>query len=136
MTIKSTMTAKTLTAIERLTGVKLTLGKLLWAIRQADALSQVAFACKLNVSKQHLCDIEHQRKMLSPKLAASYAELLGYSREQFIRLAVQDQLDRLGRDELNVQVEIETTTPPLFSHKATDILTKTHKVSIAEDHRH
>jgi hypothetical protein len=36
-------------------------------------------------------------------LASKYAKILGYSREQFIRLSLQDLLDREG---LNVQVEI------------------------------
>jgi transcriptional regulator with XRE-family HTH domain len=103
MSIKSKMTQKTLTEIEKMTGTKLTLGKLIWAIRQADEVSQVDFANKLGITKQHLCDIEHNRKSVSPKLAARYAKILGYSKEQFIRLALQDLVDREG---LNVQVEI------------------------------
>ena len=103
MSIKSKMTEKTLKDIEKITGTKLTLGKLIWAIRQADEISQVAFAKKLAVTKQHLCDIEHNRKSVGPKLAAKYAKILGYSKEQFIRLALQDWVDREG---LNVQVEI------------------------------
>jgi transcriptional regulator with XRE-family HTH domain len=103
MSIKSQMTKKTLKAIEKITGTKLSFGKLIWAIRQADEISQVDFATKLKVTKQHLCDIEHERKSISPKLAAKYAEILGYSKEQFIRLSLQDLVDREG---LNVQVEI------------------------------
>ena len=79
------------------------LGKLIWSIRKADEKSQVNFADKLKITKQHLCDIEHDRKSISPKLAAQYAEILGYSKEQFIRLALQDMLDRDG---LNVQIEV------------------------------
>lgn len=103
MTIKSKMTEKTLEQIQKITGEKLTLGRLLWAIRQADEITQVDFSAKLNISKQHLCDIEHNRKSVSPKLAAQYAEILGYSKEQFIRLALQDMVDRDG---LNVRVEV------------------------------
>jgi transcriptional regulator with XRE-family HTH domain len=103
MTTESKMTAKTLRDIEKITGTQLTLGKLLWAIREADDSSQVDFADKLDISRQQLCDIEHGRKTVSPKLAAKYAEILGYSKEQFIRLALQDLVDREG---LNVQVEI------------------------------
>lgn len=108
MSIKSKMTEKTLKNIEKITGTKLTLGKLIWAIRQADEISQVDFAEKLKITKQHLCDIEHDRKSISPKLAAKYAEILGYSKEQFIRLALQDLVDREG---LNVLVEITTKKP-------------------------
>src|SRR5271170_3861846 len=89
--------------IEKITGEKLTLGKIIWSIRKADDISQVNFASKLKISKQHLCDIEHGRKQVSPKLAAKYAKILGYSEEQFIRLALQDLIDRDG---LNVEVEI------------------------------
>lgn len=103
MSIKSKMTEKTLKDIEKITGIKLTLGKLILSIRQADETSQVDFANKLKITKQHLCDIEHERKSVSPKLAAKYAAILGYSKEQFIRLALQDLVDREG---LNVQVEI------------------------------
>lgn len=103
MSIKSKITLKTLKSMEKLTGGKLTLGKLICAIRQADEISQVEFAHKLKITKQHLCDIEHNRKTIGPKLAAKYAAILGYSKEQFIRLALQDLVDRAG---LNVQVEI------------------------------
>ncbi len=106
MNIKSKMTQKTLKDMEKITGVKLTLGKLIHAIRTADEISQVEFAKKLGISKQQLCDIEHG-KSVSAKLAAKYADILGYSTEQFIRLALQDSLDRDG---LNVQVEITLKT--------------------------
>jgi len=103
MNIKSKMTNKTLQKIEKITGGKLTLGKLIWAIRKADDISQVKFATLLKITKQHLCDIERGRKSVSPKLAAKYAKILGYTEEQFIRLALQDLVDREG---LNVKVEI------------------------------
>lgn len=103
MNIKSKITEKTLKQIEKITGTTLTFGKLIWAIRQADDLSQVVFAAKLGITKQHLCDIEHGRKSVSPKLATKYAEILGYSKEQFIRLVLQDLIDRYG---LGMRVEI------------------------------
>jgi DNA-binding transcriptional regulator YiaG len=76
MSIKSKMTAKTLKEIEKITKTKLTLGKFIWAIRQADEISQIDFSEKLKITKQHLCDIEHGRKSVSPKLAAKYAKIL------------------------------------------------------------
>lgn len=104
-TTKSKMTQKTLRQVEKIAGGKLTLGKLIWAIRRGDDGSQVDFADMLKITKQHLCDIERGRKSVSPKLAAKYAEILGYSKEQFIRLALQDLVDREG---LNVHVDITT----------------------------
>jgi transcriptional regulator with XRE-family HTH domain len=107
MRIKSEMTEKTLKEIEKITGTALTLGKLLWAIRQADDVSQIDFASKLGITRQHLCDIEHERKGVSPKLAAQYASLLGYSEIQFIRLSLQDLMKR---ENLNVEIEVTSRT--------------------------
>jgi transcriptional regulator with XRE-family HTH domain len=97
------MTKNSLKQLEKMTGGRLTLGRLIWALRQADDMTQIEFAKKLGITKQHLCDIEHDRKSVSPKLAAKYAEILGYAKEQFIKLALQDLLDRDG---LNIKVEI------------------------------
>ena len=91
--------------LEAITGGKLTLGKTIWAIRTADEIRQIDFARKLGISVQQLCDIEHDRKNISPQKAASYAKKLGYSEEQFIRLSIQDSLDRAG---LNVVVDISS----------------------------
>lgn len=72
---------------------RLSLGQSLRAIRQADAVSQTAFAKQLGVSVQYLCDLEHDRKLVSPKKAQSFAQILGYPPEQFVALALQDSLN-------------------------------------------
>jgi DNA-binding transcriptional regulator YiaG len=46
------------------TGSSLTLGGLILAIRRSDEISQLDFAYKLGVSKQYLCDLEHDRNQL------------------------------------------------------------------------
>ncbi|HRD71388.1 MAG TPA: helix-turn-helix transcriptional regulator [Legionella sp.] len=97
-------TKETLEYLENLIGEKLTLGSFILAIRQGEELSQVEFAKALGVSRQVLCDIEHGRRIISPKKAAEYAELLGYSKKQFVRLCLQDMIDR---DHLGLIVEIE-----------------------------
>jgi len=97
-------TQETLQYLESLMGEKLTLGSFILAIRQGEELSQVEFAKVLGVSRQILCDIEHGRRIISPKKAAEYAELLGYSKIQFVRLCLQDMIDR---DHLGLHVEIE-----------------------------
>jgi len=104
MSIKNEITKQTVKEIEQITKHKLTLGKLIWAIRESDELSQVKFAKKLGISKQHLCDIEHERKRVSPGLAATYANELGYLPEQFIQLALQSIVDHEG---LRVFVAVE-----------------------------
>lgn len=97
-------TQETLKYLENLMGEKLTLGSFILAIRQGEELSQVEFAKTLCISRQVLCDIEHGRRIISPKKAAEYADLLGYSKKQFVRLCLQDMIDR---DHLGLIVEIE-----------------------------
>jgi DNA-binding XRE family transcriptional regulator len=104
MNIKNKTTAETLNTIEKITDCKLTLGKLIWSIRECQEMSQVDFAKKLGISKQHLCAIEHGRKGISPRLAAIYAKKLGYLPQQFIQLALQDIVDREG---FKITIEIK-----------------------------
>jgi DNA-binding transcriptional regulator YiaG len=75
---------------------ELTLASLLLAIRQGEAMTQVEFSKMLKVSKQYLCDVERGRRMISPKAAAGFAKRLGYSPEHFIRLCLQDMINRDG----------------------------------------
>ncbi|MGQ3890103.1 helix-turn-helix transcriptional regulator [Legionella sp. CNM-1927-20] len=88
----------------KLIGKMPTLGDYLLAIRQGEEMSQVDFAKLLGVSRQYLCDIEHNRRFISPKMAAEFANKLGYSKNQFVRLCLQDLLNREGLD-LSVSVE-------------------------------
>ena len=90
--------------LESLIGKKPTLGDYLSAIRQGEELSQVNFAKLLGISRQNLCDIEHNRRFISPKMAAEFADKLGYSKKQFVRLCLQDLLNREG---LALAVEVE-----------------------------
>ncbi|HAT8564438.1 TPA: helix-turn-helix domain-containing protein [Legionella pneumophila] len=75
---------------------RLTLGKAIRSIRQGEDESQIDFAKRLGVSKQYLCDLEHDRKIVSAKKAKQFADTLGYSTEQFIALALQDSLEHDG----------------------------------------
>ena len=102
MSIKSKYTRQSLKKIEKITGAKLTLSRLIWAIRQSEEIPQTKFAEKLDISKQQLCDIEHGRKSVSPRLAADYAKKLGYPEDQFVRLCLQDMVDRA---KLNITIE-------------------------------
>lgn len=100
----------TLKLLKQVSGSKLTLGKLINSIRLGEELSQVEFATKLGISRQQLCDIEHDRKTISPKLAAQYATILGYSVQQFIRLSLQSIVDR---DNLDVEVDVKINNTSL-----------------------
>jgi len=91
--------------LKSLIGKKPTLGDYLLAIRQGEELTQVAFASKLEISRQNLCDIEHNRRFISPKIAADFADKLGYSSKQFVRLCLQDLLNREGLKGLFVDIQ-------------------------------
>ena len=101
--ITNNATKQTMNFLSDTINTKFTLGKLINSIRLGEEISQVDFAKKLGISRQQLCDIEHDRKIISPKLAAKYAGILGYSTSQFIRLSLQSIVDR---DNLDVAVDV------------------------------
>jgi len=89
--------------LEKIAG-ELTLSSLLTAIRQSEEISQVEFAKLLGVSRQYLCDIEHDRRAISPKAAAAFAKKLRYSPQQFVRLCLQDLVNRDG---LKLKIDVQ-----------------------------
>jgi DNA-binding XRE family transcriptional regulator len=94
----------TMKVLEDITGGQLTLRRLLHSIRLGKEMTQVEFAKKLMISKSYLGDVEKGRKNISVKRAASFAKILGLSEEQFIRLALEEQLFSAG---LNYKVELK-----------------------------
>lgn len=82
-------------ALERMLG-PLTLARALRSTREGQGMSQVQFAAMLGISKAHLCDIEHGRKLVGPARAALFAKRLGFSVEQYVGLALQDELHKAG----------------------------------------
>ena len=89
--------------LEKLTGGELSIAKLFYSFRKCENLSQTAFAKKLRISRQQVWDIENGQRFISPDLAAKYAKILGEPESQFVRIAIQDQLNRAG---LKYRVEI------------------------------
>lgn len=79
------------------------LGDAIKAIRLCDEISQGEFAKRLEVTQSYLSDLEKNRKEVSPQKAARFADILGQSKKQFIRLAVQDGLARKG---LNYDIDV------------------------------
>lgn len=96
--------SKAVQYIEKLRGKELTLGELLHSIRITDEYTQVEMAKMLGLSKSHLCDIEKERRFVSPEKAGHFAEVLGYSPTHFIALCLQDQVRKSGYD-LIIHVE-------------------------------
>lgn len=96
--------SETMKFLEETAGRPLTLGGLLESIRLGEEMSQATFAKKLGVSPSHLCDIEKGRKVVSPERAARFAKVLGRSREQFVRLSLQELVDEAG---LKMKVNVD-----------------------------
>ena len=90
--------------LEKVTGGSLTLARLLNSIRRSEDETLEEFSKRLGVSRQHLCDIEKERKVVSPERAAKFAKILGYSKEQFVALALQALVDDA---ELDLKVEVK-----------------------------
>ncbi|MCP5463584.1 MAG: helix-turn-helix transcriptional regulator [Deltaproteobacteria bacterium] len=84
--------------IKKLRGGPMTFGNFLKSVRTADEIKQSEFAKSLGISRAHLCDIEKGRRFVAAERAAKFAKKLGYSVNQFISLALQDQVNRTGYD--------------------------------------
>jgi transcriptional regulator with XRE-family HTH domain len=93
MTTRKTRKSKVSKFLDDLTGGPLTLADLLNAIRIGEEMSLTEFASKLGISKSHLCDIEKGRKSVSLLRAIEFANTLGYSRDQFVRLSLQSMIE-------------------------------------------
>lgn len=91
----STRGTKAREALEKRVG-PLTLSALILATREGEQMSQSEFARLLAISKSHLSDIECGRKAVSPDRAVRFARALKQSEAQFLRLALQDLVDRAG----------------------------------------
>ena len=70
----------------------LTFGAALSALRETEEESLAAFARRLRVSRQHLCDIEQGRKVVSAERAARFARALKQPEAVFVKLALDDAL--------------------------------------------
>lgn len=88
------MSTKNLLGIESLESKfgPMTVGLFLKAFREADGLSQIDFAKRLKLSRANLCDIEKERKFVSPERAAKIAKLLKVPEATLIKLSIQDML--------------------------------------------
>ncbi len=90
--------------LERLRGGPLTFGRMLASIRRADEVVQADLARRMGISRARLCDIENGRRAVTVEGAAQFARVLGYSVNQFVAVAVEDQLRKAG---LKVKVRLE-----------------------------
>ncbi|HLB58471.1 MAG TPA: helix-turn-helix transcriptional regulator [Bdellovibrionota bacterium] len=82
--------------LEELRGGPLTFGQMISSLRLADEITQVGLARKMKISRAHLCDIENGRRTVSIERAAEFAKVLGYSVNQFVAVALEDQAREAG----------------------------------------
>jgi transcriptional regulator with XRE-family HTH domain len=80
----------------RILGTRLTFGAAVEGLRVGNEISQAAFARKLRVSRQYLCDVEKGRRLASPEQAARFAKAFGYPPNVLVQLALQDAVWLLG----------------------------------------
>ncbi|MCC6746151.1 MAG: helix-turn-helix transcriptional regulator [Deltaproteobacteria bacterium] len=73
-------------------------------MRARDDLSQVAFAKKVGISRQYLCDVEKGRRLVSPEQAARFAKAFGHPPRVLVQLALQDAVTASG---LKLRVAVE-----------------------------
>ena len=90
--------------LDDLIGDPMTFADTLRTVRECDEISQAEVARRLGISRAHVCDIEKGRKLVSPERAAKFAKALGHSPQQFVRLALQDQIHAAG---LAMKVTVE-----------------------------
>lgn len=83
-----------MTTLNEISGNQESLGQVLRSIRLCDELNLKEFANQLGISASYLSDLEHGRKFASTKKAFEYAEKLSYPVQEFVRLALQDQVYR------------------------------------------
>ncbi len=83
--------------LEKKYGV-ITFADMLKAWREAEDLSQTAFAKKVGLSVQNLNDLEKGRRIPSPSRAAKIAKKLGLPEMGVIQLALKDSLVKEGFD--------------------------------------
>lgn len=81
----------------------MTVGLFMKAFRQADDISQTAYAKKLKISRANLCDIEKGRKLVSPERAIKFAKIIKVPEVVLLKLSLQDIL---RSEKINYTIEL------------------------------
>ena len=87
---------KTLNFLDDLAGGPLTFGDAVRSARELVEMSQAELARRLGVGRQSVCDIEKGRALVSVEKAARFAKALSHNEAVFVRLALQDQVEKAG----------------------------------------
>lgn len=81
-----------------------TIGRLLRHYRDSLELTQPEMGKKLGITKQHICDLEKGRRLISVEMAAKIAKRLKEPVDYWVSIALQDQI-RKAKLKLRVRVE-------------------------------
>lgn len=71
-------------------------GRMIHSYRLGQEYSQIQMAEILGISKQDLCNIEKERKLVSVERAVQFARALQMPQKTFAKYALQDQLRKAG----------------------------------------
>lgn len=85
---------------------ELSLGDFIRSLRESEEISQTDFAAKLKISRANLCDIEKNRKLVSPERASRFSKILNFPEKFFVKLAIEDLLRQA---KLKYQVELSAS---------------------------
>ena len=80
------------------------IGEFIHTWRTSEEMSLKDFGKRVGMSVANLCDIEKGRRTVHPERAAAFARVLGYSVNQFVAVAVEDELRKAG---LAVRVRLD-----------------------------
>ena len=84
-------------------GIAPSLGEVIRSLRECDEILQIDLAKQLNVSRQFLSDVEHDRKIVGVEFAKKLSKSMGYPIEMFLQAIIDAQLKRAGI-KCNVQI--------------------------------
>ena len=101
------LNAATNSFLEELNVGPLSFGQLLAALRESEVQTLSEFAARLEVSRQHLHQLECGQKRVSPERAVRFARALGHSEVYFVQLALQDLVNDAG---LSAKVEVKASS--------------------------
>ena len=90
--------SKATQVLEELLGGPLSFGDALNAARLNAEVSQGELGERVGMSRSRICDIEKGRRGVTLEKAAALARALGMSETVFVKLALQDSVDRAGFD--------------------------------------
>jgi transcriptional regulator with XRE-family HTH domain len=92
----STSTKQSLKMVEKMTGGPMTFGAALKANRLSEEMSQEDVGEKIGVSRQYIHQLEVGDRSPSVEQAIKLAKVFGMIEDQFVELALQNQVEKAG----------------------------------------